>query len=515
VPLLLLGAAAWAVVGHAGVVLSGAPVALAHVRVQTFGGRVESTRATTPRGRAVPLEIRDGDLTPSVRLTPGERIGVDVTVRRPGALAWLLGKTAHEHMTVTTPVVHPASRWLSVRRGTPVTVAFDGAVAGVSSGGSKRTRTPAGRRVSLGAQSAAGSTTVAVAARPWERLQPATRISWFPPTARPAVVSSPAADGALSPLGVLRLTFAEPVRKAIGDGLPTLTPKSHGTFSRPDAHTLVFTPSGDGFGVGTGAVRLTLPKAVALVSTSGAATRTTRQISWTIPPPSTLRLQQLLAEGGYLPLDWTAAGDDVARTRAAQADASVDAPAGSFTWRYAHTPPELRKLWDAGHPNDILRGAVMKFQDTHHLTVDGFAGADVWRELVTDTIAGRRRTDGYSYVFVHRDTPQLLTLWHDGHTVLTSPGNTGVPAAPTQLGTFPVFEHLASTTMSGTNPDGSHYNDPGVKWVSYFNGGDALHAFNRASFGTPQSLGCVELPEAAAKKVWPYTPIGTLVTIEP
>jgi hypothetical protein len=139
----------------------------------------------------------------------------------------------------------------------------------------------------------------------------------------------------------------------------------------------------------------------------------------------------------------------------------------------------------------------MRFQDTHHLEVDAFAGPAVWRALVADTIAGRRRTDGYSYVYVHRDTPQLLTLWHDGHTVLTSPGNTGVPAAPTELGTFPVFEHLASTTMSGTNPDGSHYDDPGVKWVS-----------------TPQSLGCVELPEASAKKVWPYTPIGTLVTIE-
>jgi hypothetical protein len=36
----------------------------------------------------------------------------------------------------------------------------------------------------------------------------------------------------------------------------------------------------------------------------------------------------------------------------------------------------------------------------------------------------------------------------------------------------------------------------------------------RASFGTPQSLGCVELPLASAAKVWPYTPIGTLVTVE-
>ena len=61
---------------------------------------------------------------------------------------------------------------------------------------------------------------------------------------------------------------------------------------------------------------------------------------------------------------------------------------------------------------------------------------------------------------------------------------------------------------------GIHYRDPGIRYISYFNGGDAIHAFNRASFGTPQSLGCVELPLTAAAKVWPYTPIGTLVTVE-
>ncbi|MGH2850491.1 MAG: L,D-transpeptidase, partial [Solirubrobacteraceae bacterium] len=85
---------------------------------------------------------------------------------------------------------------------------------------------------------------------------------------------------------------------------------------------------------------------------------------------------------------------------------------------------------------------------------------------------------------------------------------------PTVPGTFPVFEHIPVGTMSGTNHGGAHYHDPGIRWISYFNGGDALHAFPRASFGTPQSLGCVELPLASAAKVWPYTPIGTLVTIE-
>ena len=43
------------------------------------------------------------------------------------------------------------------------------------------------------------------------------------------------------------------------------------------------------------------------------------------------------------------------------------------------------------------------------------------------------------------------------------------------------------TTMSGTNPDGSHYVDPGIQWVSYFNGGDALHGFVRGSYGFPRA----------------------------
>jgi hypothetical protein len=227
-----------------------------------------------------------------------------------------------------------------------------------------------------------------------------------------------------------------------------------------------------------------------------------------------LRLHQLLAQLGYLPVDWTPDGADVAPDEQAQARAAVDPPHGTFNWRYSNTPRELTSQWNPETRNEISRGAIMMFQDTHHLDVDSFAGPAVWRALLADVAAHKRRDAGYSYVYVHRRVPQKLTLWHNGRVVLTSPGNTGVPAAPTKLGTFPVFEHIPVGTMSGTNPDGSHYRDPGIKWISYFNGGEALHAFPRASFGTPQSLGCVELPEAAAKKAWPYTPIGTLVTIE-
>ena len=66
--------------------------------------------------------------------------------------------------------------------------------------------------------------------------------------------------------------------------------------------------------------------------------------------------------------------------------------------------------------------------------------------------------------------------------------------------------------MSGTNPGGSHYSDP-VSFVSYFNGGDAVHYFPRGSYGSQQSLGCVELPYNAAERAYPYLTYGSLVTV--
>jgi hypothetical protein len=242
--------------------------------------------------------------------------------------------------------------------------------------------------------------------------------------------------------------------------------------------------------------------------------RTSSEVEWTVPPGSTLRLQQLLAELGYLPVDWHPAGAPVAPTPSAQAQAAVEPPNGSFSWRYRNTPHQLEALWSPGQANVVTKGAVMKFENENNLTVDGLAGSTVWRALLGDALAGKRLKEGYSYVYVHREVPETMTLWHAGRTIITSPANTGISGAETELGTFPVFEHIPEGTMSGTNPDGSHYEDPGIRWISYFNGGDALHNFDRSSFGTPQSLGCVELPLAASAEIWPYTPIGTLVTIE-
>jgi lipoprotein-anchoring transpeptidase ErfK/SrfK len=154
----------------------------------------------------------------------------------------------------------------------------------------------------------------------------------------------------------------------------------------------------------------------------------------------------------------------------------------------------------------------MAFENDHGLSTDGIAGPSVWRGLMSANITGRPSTFGYTYVTVNVGS-QSLDLWHNGHTVLTVPVNTGIASAPTATGTYPVFVHESSGTMSGSNPDGSHYSDPGIPWISYFNGGDALHGFLRAQYGSPQSLGCVEMDYANAGRVWPYTPIGTLVHV--
>jgi peptidoglycan hydrolase-like protein with peptidoglycan-binding domain len=508
--LVVVAAFAWS-----GVTLASDSKALARVSVQPLGGTIEHVSASGPGGHSVPLTVSDGRLTPLKRLTPGEQVSVEVEVRRPGWLSWALGSQRTEHLTLRAPVAHVKEPWMTVRSGSHVEVSFEEPVNAVAYGSAgnltHHTRADGQSSVSLGAQPETGAVEIAAAPRPWERIGKPTQVSWFPPSHAPVMVTLPVAGARISPATPLHLTFSKPVSDVLGSHRPRISPSTQGRWHEPDSHTLVFTPSGLGAPLDS-ELHVTLPHQVAVTAgTSGL--RKTSAVSWTVPSGSTLRLQQLLAQAGYLPVSWQPSGAPVSRTPAAEAQAAVSPPAGDFDWRYGSTPQALEAMWTPGQANTITRGAVMKFEDNHDMTVDGVAGPALWRTLLSSAIAGQHQGSGYTYVFVHRAVPETLTLWHNGHTVLTSPANTGISGAETELGTFPVFEHIPEGTMSGTNPDGSHYEDPGIKWISYFNGGDALHNFNRSSFGTPQSLGCVELPLATSAAVYPYTPIGTLVTI--
>ncbi len=229
--------------------------------------------------------------------------------------------------------------------------------------------------------------------------------------------------------------------------------------------------------------------------------------SFTVAPGSTLRLQQMLAELGYLPLNFTAASPLTSPTQ------EGDPQVGTFTWRWANQPASLTSLWTPGTYNVITKGAVMNFESQHNLTVDGIAGPAVWGDVLTAVENGQGDALPYGYVYVSQNLPESATVYQNGVEVYQSVANTGVAGAPTGVGTFPVYARYTVTTMSGTNPDGSKYVDPGIRWVSYFNGGDALHGFPRASYGFPQSDGCVEMPIANAAVIFPLTPLGTLVTV--
>jgi len=214
--------------------------------------------------------------------------------------------------------------------------------------------------------------------------------------------------------------------------------------------------------------------------------------------------EQLLAETGYLPLAFTPSQP--------QSDPSEEV-AGTYSWSYPQLPAALSSQWRVGVANVLVTGALMAFQSQNQLPTTGIADPTTWNDLVNAAANRVIDPNSYNYVEVSEAQPETLTLYVAGVPTFHTLVNTGISVAPTSLGTFPVYLRYTTQTMTGTNPDGSHYSDPGIPWISYFNGGEALHGFIRETYGWPQSLGCVEMPFASAKTVWPSTPIGTLVTV--
>ncbi|MFT3864893.1 MAG: L,D-transpeptidase family protein [Solirubrobacterales bacterium] len=523
VTLVLAAIAAFVVSAFA---LSGSSIeadgsSLGKISTDTFGGEVSSVSATAVKsGKDVPVELKGDRIIPKTKLHPGEQVAVEATVKRPSTIGWLAGSTKTLKMTVTAPAANLEARWITVKKGKNPYVHFSRPVSEIAYGTKgeiKHRRFDKPRTsVTLGEQPTAGQILVAAAAEKWEHLGKFKTVTWFPATGSPIVAANPTAGTTISASTPLELTFSEPVKKLFGSEKPTLSPEVDGKWSQPNAHTLVFTPSG--FGAPLAAeLKVVLPKKVDVVQTDG-STKGASDVAWEVPAGSELRLQQMLAQLDYLPYKWT--GEEVAKTPEAQiAAATTEVPKGHFSTRWKNTPSELKELWTPGEENALVKGALMAFEEAHGLEVDGEAGPVVWEELMKATIAGEKKPTegaaaGYSYVWVSEELPETVNVWHNGKMILSEgAANTGISGAETEVGTFNVFLRYEETTMEGENPDGSHYSDPGIKWVSYFNGGDALHQFDRASYGSPQSLGCVEMPNEEAEAIWPYTPIGTPVTI--
>ncbi|MGI9005003.1 MAG: L,D-transpeptidase family protein [Streptosporangiaceae bacterium] len=324
-------------------------------------------------------------------------------------------------------------------------------------------------------------------------------------------------DGA-APISVV---FSEPL--STSSPTPTLTPALKGTWQlhgdRAD-----FVPA-RGFRPRT-KVTLKVPGGSAGVRSSGGGLLGAPVTAkFRIGAYSTVRIEQLLAQLSYLPLTWTPQGAPAPPLNdyRAQVSAAYSPPAGTYTWQAGY-PAALKRLWKPDAPSQVLRGAVMAFQADHGLTSDmiyenqvglTLKGAIVhrlWKALFRAAAKNDMNRHGYTYALASQHAPETLTVWHDGKKIFRHLANTGIPVAPTAARTDPVYIRYQSQIMKGRNPDGSKYADP-VAWVAYFHGGEAVHYFPRYSYGSQQSLGCVELPWSPAKKVWPYLTYGTLVTV--
>jgi lipoprotein-anchoring transpeptidase ErfK/SrfK len=531
-----IGAGLAALLGRPSVSVSSGQ-ALVQVRLSGAGTRLTSVRASSA-GRPIALRRQGAGYVPVSPVPQGQAVDVRVTAAPPGWLRWLLGSGVSVSRTVRTPAVAPSSRTAVAAPSGQVTLDFTRPVSVIdyrAGGGPARvirlSRPSATARLAVPEQRSGGALTVAAAAWPWERpaARPAT-VDWLaaPLNGVPIAVASPGPGSSSAALdSPVTLTFDEPVARALGTARPRISPATAGTWSQPDADKLVFTPNAPGFAPGS-AVKVSFGRPVTVVSGSPSGsvlTSASGAYQFSVAQPSVLRLQQILAQLRYLPLKFTPAPGVREPTTVAGEAATLDAPLkGTFSWRWQSVPASLRAQWQPGSPTVMVKGALMTFTAaTENGSYNGYAAdaetvdqlADAsWQALLRAAAGNQDDTQPYSYVHVTETLPETLVLWQDGRTVLTSPANTGIPQDPTALGTYPIYVRFTVNTMSGTNPNGTPYDDI-VHWINYFNGGDAVHGFVRASYGFPQSLGCVELPLPTAQVVFNHLTIGDLVTVAP
>lgn len=318
--------------------------------------------------------------------------------------------------------------------------------------------------------------------------------------------------------GTFKLRFS--INLKPHSALPTLKPSLPGKWSRPTPSTLLFMPGSQLVPGMT--ITITLPDGKkGPIGTNNTMLHNPFSTKVVVEGGPILRVQQMLAELGYLPYTFVPSGKGSIAERAKLALKKEQSQAGevsrtplngSFVPRFTSIPAQLAATFTPGKPNTATTGAIMAFELDHDLPTDGLPGPVVWASMFQAVAARDVTTRPYDYLLISQTLPETLYVWREGKIIYQTPVNTGVDGV-TPDGTWPVYLRYLSTTMTGTNPDGSHYSDLGIPWVSYFNGSDAVHGYPRYGYGYPQSAGCVELPIKNSAIVFPMDPIGTLVTV--
>ncbi len=303
----------------------------------------------------------------------------------------------------------------------------------------------------------------------------------------------------------LTVTLSAPVSPSSPP--PTLIPKVAGTWSII-GDSDVFTPASTLEPCSNYALTVW-----ARTSSSGHAPLGQRRtIGLKVDCPPIAGLQQALAHLGYLGAKLHPRYDvhmpSGPETRREAAEHAFHPPRGVLVPHPSDAPPT-----QMGQLDETTRGAIEVYQADRGLEASGEPNSATWSSLLYDETHYRRDRISYTWVSVSESLPETLDVHEGEHVVFSTPVNTGVPGAETEHGIFPIYARYVSTTMSGTDVDGSKYVVPDVPWVNYFNGGDAVHGYPRESYGFPQSNGCVELPIEAAQTVFGKLAIGDIVEV--
>lgn len=156
---------------------------------------------------------------------------------------------------------------------------------------------------------------------------------------------------------------------------------------------------------------------------------------------------------------------------------------------------------------DILSGAIATaLQENRELRQDI---AITEAPFKTITMAGTGK-------WIEVDLSQQRLTAYIGNTVVGSYLiSSGTARTPTQIGQGAIYAKYPVQTMSGTIA-GDYFYVPNVRWVNYFNGGEAIHGtYWHNNFGRPMSHGCINMTEADAKFIYDFAPIGTKVVVHP
>ena len=336
--IMVVGLAVGAVIARPRARLGPSRHGLAHLTMTALGApHVQS--AFIYHHQVFPLNDRRGRLTPNQSVPPGVHGLVRVRIHNPAWLAWVPGERKLLTRAVAIPRAPRLQHIRATRRLLPsVAVHFRQAVIKVLyREGTVRHAlnfsapvTSARLPLPMPRPGQTGRIVIRTSPAPWVQPGRPQILQW---TAVPYLTVSTSAaylPGLRTPITV---KFSQPLAAAQLSRWK-ITPTVAGSWHTVNPTTYTFTPS-DRFGYGPDArIAVIIPSGTTgPVAENGAYLASTATLTMSTPPGSVTRLQQLLAEEGYLPVSWHPTGHVRAKTFAAQVRTIYHAPKGTFHWR--------------------------------------------------------------------------------------------------------------------------------------------------------------------------------------